>query len=107
VIRERYALVAPDTPLDTLEAELAAERDKLVFETEQYYGAVDQEARVEQELEELLVNLEEEVLKESFTRKRLEVKKAESEGRHEEAESFLKECQDITRRISALQSKRN
>jgi DNA primase len=107
VIRERYAQVAPDTPLDTLEAELAAERDKLVFETEQYYGAVDQEARVEQELEELLVNLEEEVLKESFTRKRLEVKKAESEGRHEEAESFLKECQDITRRISALQSKRN
>lgn len=108
-IRERYGEIAPDTGLDTLEAELAGEKDKLIFEAEQYYEQSEQGANgslPEAELNELFQNLEEEVLKEEFVRKRNEIKQAESEGKHEEAQKFLKQCQEITDRLTALRKKR-
>ncbi len=84
------------------EESLSAERDKLIFEAEQYY---ENSKRSEEEIVELFINLEEEKLKEELGRKMTELHKAELMKDSEKAKVFLGECQDITSKLAAIRKR--
>lgn len=98
-IRKKFTEIVGPPLAEALEAELAAEKEKLIFEAEQYY---EQSTKFKEDIQELFINLEEEVLKDSLAKKMAELHKAESEKKSEQAEEFLKQCQEITSRLNNL-----
>lgn len=73
--------------------------DKLIFEAEaRLHGS----ERIEEEIEDLLKSLEEELLREKFTAKMAELKRAEIEGDISKAEKILAECQAISKELHTL-----
>lgn len=69
---------------------------KLIFEAELRFKGTNS---FEEEMEELLKNLEDEILREQFTKKMEELKKAEDRGDIESAQKILAECQGLSKKI--------
>ncbi|MEK7148517.1 MAG: DNA primase [Patescibacteria group bacterium] len=73
--------------------------ESLIFEAEvRLHGS----ERIEGEIEELLKNLKEEILREKFAAKMVELKQAEIKGDVSLAEKLLAECQTISKEMHAL-----
>ncbi len=79
------------------------EKEELVFEAEAYFGDV---INLEKEIEELLANFEEDILKEQFTEAMMSLNKAESNLDEARQKELLTVCQDIGKRLSDLSKKR-
>jgi DNA primase len=79
------------------------EKEELVFEAEAYYGDKD---HLNKELEELLINFEEDVLREKFVEAMGKLHLAESEHNEKETKKLLAVCQDLSTELSALSKKR-
>ena len=73
--------------------------DELIFEAEARFHGSEQ---VEKELDELLQNLKEEILREKFTIKMTELKNAEGKANVPLAEKLLAECQAISKELMKI-----
>lgn len=75
----------------------------LLFEAEMLFEGSD---RVDKEAEELIQSLEEITLKERLSKAMSELQIAEKKGDKESSEKLVKECQEISLKLSELNSKR-
>lgn len=73
--------------------------DELIFEAEARFHGSEQ---IEKELNELLQNLKEEILRERFAKKMTELKEAEKKADVPLAEKLLAECQAISKELHTL-----
>lgn len=92
--RARFAkLLEESPPVEVIDEEA------LIFEAEaRLHGS----ERIEEELNVLLKNLAEEILREKFALKMTELKKAEASGDVSQAEKLLTECQVISKELHTL-----
>ncbi len=74
-------------------------RDKLIFEAEARFHGNE---NVQREIEELLKNMEEEIMREKFSEKMKQLKEAETRGSIEQAQKLLVECQEISKQLHLL-----
>ena len=74
-------------------------RDVLIFEAEVRFQA---SPHLDKELEELFKGLAEEILRDKFSEKMTELKRAEESGDLALAEKLLAECQAISKELHAL-----
>jgi len=79
--------------------EFEKEKEELIFEAEAYYG---EQKVLEREVEELLVNFEEDILREKFSKSMTELTQVERDGNEERQQELLTICQDIGARLSEL-----
>lgn len=98
-IRKRFVEIAGVENAQALEATAIAEKDKLIFEAEQYY---EQSTKFEKDIEKLFLNLEEEMLKDELAGKKAELRRAEIDKDGAKVEEFLNQYQQITSRLTAL-----
>lgn len=75
------------------------DKRELLFECEAYY---ENNKDIEKEFNDLLRELNKEILKEDFAKAMEELKAAELSGDHMRAAGILKNCQDISKKISSL-----
>lgn len=78
-------------------------KDELIFEAESYYGGME---NLNRDIEELLVNFEEDVLREKFVESMNNLDKAEKHGDTGEVKELLALCQSITNQLALLSQKR-
>jgi DNA primase len=83
---------------------LQKEKDLLMFETESYYGGKD---NLKRDIEELLIGLEEENLKEEFGRAMISLQQAEQLKNSSEVLKYLEECQRISQKINTIKTIKN
>jgi len=83
-----------------LKEKYANERERLIFEVEALYG----EGIEKNEVDELLNNFEDDVLRELLLKKMQELQQAEMKKNDKEVQKLLAECQEITKRLSTLKS---
>ncbi len=101
-IRQKLDAVLGPEPARKAVESLAGEKEKLIFEAEQYY---ENSSRFENDIQELFINLEEEKLKDQLGRKMIELHKAELMKDSEGAKVFLSECQDISNKLAAIRKR--
>lgn len=78
------------------------DREALIFEAEaRFHG----NPHIAKELEELIKNLEEEIIRHQFTQKMEELKDAEMRGEVEKAQALLLECQALSKELHTLTTK--
>lgn len=73
--------------------------DELIFEAEARFHGNE---NIEKEIEQLLKNFKEEIIRDRFTEKMEQLKKAEEQGNIEEAQKLLAECQAISKELHTL-----
>jgi DNA primase len=78
--------------------------EELIFEAEVLFSG---SSRLEEEISELLFGLEERTLKELLSKTMLDLQLAEKKGDKERGEELIKQCQDISLKLTALNKKRN
>jgi hypothetical protein len=98
-IRKKFREIVGEDGAKNLEETLASEKETLIFQAEQYY---EQSTKLEGDIKELFVNLEDEKLKDDLSKRMTELQKAETEKDTAKIEELLKECQRISSRLSAL-----
>lgn len=101
-IRKRLAEILGKEKLKDLEESLEEEKEKLIFEAEQYY----RESAPEQQIKELLLRLEEEGLRDELAETIISLEKAEQEKKSALSKSFLLKCHEIGKKLAALKQKR-
>jgi len=101
-IRKRFAEIVGEEEERVLERDVGIEKEKLIFEAEQYY---EHSSRFNEEIEELFINMEEEVLKGELIKKMSELHKAELGKDGEMAKKLLTEYVEVTNKLSALKKK--
>ena len=77
--------------------------EDLIFEAEIFYGSED---KLNREVDELIINLEEECLKEKLSKKMQELRVFEEKKDNAKAMEVLKEINDINRKIQEIKSGR-
>ncbi len=102
-IREKLSTIVGKDNLAKLEAEISTNKDELVFEAEVAYQNSD---KIGQHIDELLVNLKEEYLKEEFADLMMKLQQAERDKNLDKVSEFLKRCQDISAELRTLSSKK-
>jgi DNA primase len=102
-IRKKLVQLLGQEQAEAVEIEYAVEKEKQIFEAEQYY---EQSVNLVEDVRELMVNLEEEVLKDELTKHMSELHQAEKNKDTKQAEECLKQCQEITNKLTALRKKK-
>ena len=77
--------------------------EELIFEAESYYGG---SLKLEKEIEELLMALSEDILRERFVIKMRELDEAEKKKDEVRTKDLLAECQQITVKLAEISEKR-
>ncbi len=78
-------------------------REELIFEAESYYG---EKANIERDVEELVINLTEDILRERFVILMRELDQAEKAKDEKNTQRLLTECQSVTARLAELSESR-
>lgn len=98
--------ILSDEDFVKIESSLSELKDSdpaLLFEAEMLFEGSD---RVDKEAEELLQSLEEITLKERLSKAMFELQIAEKKGDKDSVEKYIKECQEISLKLSDLNKKR-
>jgi DNA primase len=98
-IRKRLGEILGEDEFGKLDILLSESRNDLVFETEIAY---ENSLKLVKEVDDFLINLELDTLKERLTDVMDELHKAEASKDSERAEIILRRCQEISLRISTL-----
>ncbi len=98
-IRKRFVEIAGEESAKKLEEAIETEKEKLIFEAEQYY---EHSLKFEEDIQEIFINLQEELLKYELGKKMAELQKAERSQDVEGATKLLAECQGITKKMADL-----
>ena len=80
------------------------EKDELVFEAEAYFSGRDD---LEKIINDLILNLEEEILKEKFSESMKALSEAEKEGNKERSSELLLACREIGNKINDIKIKKS
>ncbi|MSR72995.1 DNA primase [Candidatus Parcubacteria bacterium] len=94
--------IVGEESVSKLLAELESTQSELIFEIESYYDNSD---TLTAEIDELFMNLQEERLKEEFTRVMTELGIAEKSKDAEKVKELLEVCQELSKKITALPKK--
>ncbi len=100
---DRLGQVVGKESVSKLLSELLPSADELIFEIEAYYENSD---TLSQEIEELFMNLEEERLKEQFTKIMSELSVAEKAKDSSRVSELLAQCQELSQKIASLPKKK-
>lgn len=100
--RARLRAILGEKRLAARDAAFVPARPALLFEGE----ALALSGSPSRELEELLLNLEEETLTASFSEALERLHRAERGGKREETAAFLKECKELSEKLTKLKSVR-
>lgn len=98
-IKKRFVEIVGEANAQEIESALVSEKEKLIFEAEQYY---EQSAKFDSDIEELFINLEEELLKEELGRTMTELHRAEVDKEGAKIENLLNQCQKLTSKLASL-----
>lgn len=83
--------------------EYSKEKDEVIFEAESYYS---EKSDPSHELEELLLNFEEDILRELYVSMWHELEIAERAKDEKKSKELLNKCQDISQKLAELSKKR-
>lgn len=101
--------IAGDERFASLKRQSEIRRDELLLEAEVSYGsgeAGSSEGKIKKDLDELLLNFEEDILKQEFAEAMAELSLSEKNKDEKKAMELLKKCQALNIRISQLSKKR-
>jgi DNA primase len=98
-IRSQLMLIAENRANALLSAPESDRAKELIFEAEVYYQGSE---HVAQDMRELLVELEQEILKQEFTEAMDALRKAEIEGNETHIALLLKKCQEISKKLGGI-----
>lgn len=101
-IRDKFISIVGEEDAKKLFEFLEKDKEMLLFETESFYNGVDY---LEKDVGELLIGLEEDVLKKKFTETMILLQKAEQSKNKSEILKYLEECQIISQKINNLKYK--
>lgn len=102
-IRVQMTGLLGETYMVELLREQKAYYEELIFEAESYYGGSQ---KLEKEVDELLLALSEDILRERFVIKMRELDEAEKKKDETKTKELLAECQQITVRLAEISEKR-
>ena len=94
--------IVGEESVSKLLAELEPTKSELIFEIESYYNNSE---TLTAEIDELFMNLQEERLKEEFTKVMTELGVAEKNKNVEKVKKLLEVCQELSKKITALTKK--
>ena len=100
-LREKVKNILGQENYNKFETELKDKQGELAFESEGYYGSLDNE-KIKKEVEYLLLNLQEEYYKKEITNLLSDLKKAEGEKETERASSISIRLNEIMKRLSEI-----
>jgi DNA primase len=100
-LREKIKNILGQENYNKFETELKDKQGELAFESEGYYGSLDNE-KIKKEVEYLLLNLQEEYYKKEITNLLSDLKKAEGEKETERASSISIRLNEIMKRLSEI-----
>lgn len=101
-IRKRLVDILGNSSAKAVEDAVMPDKEKLIFEAEQYY---EQSTKFERDIEELFTNLEEETLKDDLGKAMVELHRAETDKEGGRVEVLLNKCQQITNKLADLRIK--
>jgi len=102
-IEKRLEATIGKETLGSLRVGLEKEKEKLIFETEQYYKDNNKDtSELSMRVEELFVRLEEERLKEELTKTIISLKAAEQMKDSTLTKALLDHCHEISKKLSAI-----
>ncbi len=78
-------------------------REELIFEAEARFHGTE---RLNDEVEDLLRNFEDEILRDQFSKEMMRLKEAEIKGDKESAQKILAECQEISKKLHNLTARK-
>lgn len=102
-LRTLLTMIAGDKYVSAMFEEYKPLTEEMIFEAESYYGDKDALTR---EVSELLMNFEEDVLREQFVSIMHELGDAERVKDKERAETLLTQCQEISQKLAELSKRR-
>lgn len=102
-LRTRMVGIAGETYIVNLFREKLTQSNELIFEAEAYYGTG---TNLSQDVEELLFNFEEDVLRDRFVEVMKELGQAESDKDEKRAGELLVRCQEISTELARLSKRR-
>ncbi len=104
VFKDKLKTILGEERLAELFAASEASKGDLIFEAELSYEKAD---NLPKEIDELLLNLEEEILKEKLTLAMKKLYNAEKNKAKEEVAEILRVCQELSAKIGTLKTKRH
>lgn len=102
-LRAKIERVTGPERLREIEAELSKDKEELIFEAEAIFSGAD---KLEGELNELLMSLEEEQLKQAFTKAMAELGLAERDKDQAKIEQLLKTCHELSQKLNQLSERK-
>ncbi len=102
-LRTRMVGIAGEEYVVKLFREKIDHTNELIFEAESYYGSG---TNLVQDVEELLFNFEEDILRDRFVEVMKELGQAEGEKDEKRSAELLKRCQDISTELAKLSKRR-
>lgn len=102
-LRVRLVSIAGDVYVSEMFASLEKHKEELIFEAESYYDSVQ---KLERDLDELLINFEEDILRERFVVSMNELQKAEDAKDEKRSAELLATCQTISVQLAELSKRR-
>ncbi|MDP3962256.1 MAG: DNA primase [bacterium] len=106
-IRASIKRIAGDERYDNLIRGIEPFKNELILEAEIYYGKSIQEKEIRAHLDELLLNLEEDIIREDLSEAMGKLSQAEKEKAEDDQKNdLMKKCQVLALRISEITKKR-
>ena len=102
-LRATLVMIAGVKYIHELLEEFTPLAEEMIFEAESYYGEKEALTR---ELTELIINFEEDVLREQFVKVMRELGEAEREKDKEKSEKLLATCQDISQKLAEISKRK-
>jgi len=102
-LRATLILIAGDKYIHDLVEHFKPLAEELIFEAESYYGET---AALTREISELIINFEEDVLREQFVKVMKELSEAEHQKDKERSAKLLESCQEISQKLAELSRRR-
>jgi DNA primase len=102
-LRTLLVMIAGEPYVNAMLTEYKPLAEEIIFEAESYYG--DKEA-LTREVTELVMNFEEDILREQFVKIMRELGDAERDKEKEKAEKLLAQCQEISQKLAELSKRR-
>ena len=102
-LKKKIEKIVGEEAFEAMHTEALLKKDDFIFEAEKYYG---NEHFLQNDINELLMNFEEDFLKQKFLRLMNDLNRAEREKDSARSANLLKECQEISKKIAELSKRK-
>ncbi len=104
LLREKITAILGKDKYDSIGKDHQSRKDEILFEAE---ASFEDEPRLQEERDELLIRLEDDMLRDELGKAMHELQKAERDKDTEKTVEYLKKCQDISYKLRMLSKKTN